>query len=148
MADDSVIRGRLHAAFRFVVDIDGKAQAAFTECDLPIIDLNLQEVKEGGLNTYLHQLPGQRKSAKVILKHGIGKSDLVDWFIKVMSEEFVRKPVTIILMNSTLEPQMTWNLDGAYPVKWTGPALRSDSSTVAIQTLELVCNEITVKGGG
>jgi phage tail-like protein len=148
MSDDSAVRGRLHAAFRFVVDIDGKAQAAFTECDLPVIDITLQEVKEGGLNTYLHQLPGQRKAAKVVLKQGVGKNDLVDWFMQVMSEEFVRKPVTITLMNASMKPQMTWNLDGAYPVKWSGPALKSDSNTVAIQTLELVCNDISVKVGG
>jgi hypothetical protein len=36
------------------------------------------------------------------------------------------------------------NIEQAYPVKWTGPTLKTDDNTVAIQTIELACGEITI----
>jgi len=145
MTDDAKIRNQTFAAFRFIVDVDGKTQAAFTECTLPVVDWEIEEVKEGGLNTFTHQLPGRRKAGKITLKNGVGKSELVDWFVKTMSETYVRKPVTVTLLDLASKPVITWDLADAYPVKWTGPALKSDSSTVAIQTLDLACGEISVK---
>jgi phage tail-like protein len=145
MPDELKIRKQAYAAFRFIVDVDGKTQAAFTECTLPAIDWEIEEVKEGGLNTFTHQLPGRRKAGKISLKNGIGKTELVDWFLKSMSEDFTRKAVAVTLLDLSSQPVITWNLSDAYPVKWTGPALKSDSNAIAIQTLDLACGEISVK---
>ncbi len=144
MSGDDKIRLQINPSFRFVVEVDGKAQAAFTECTLPNVEWEIEEVKEGGLNTFVHQLPGRRKGGKVSLKNGIGKTELVDWFVKTMGEEFVRKPISITLLDVALNPVITWNLDSAYPVKWSGPQIKSDANAVAIQTLDLACGEISV----
>lgn len=145
MPDDAKIRKQSFAAFRFIVDVEGKTQAAFTECTLPLVEWEIEEVKEGGLNTFTHQLPGRRKAGKITLKNGVGKSELVDWFIQTMSENFQRKSVTVTLLDLSSKPVITWNLADAYPIKWTGPALKSDTSAIAIQTLDLACGEISVK---
>jgi phage tail-like protein len=145
MPDEAMIRKQTYAAFRFIVDVEGKTQAAFTECTLPVIDWEIEEIKEGGLNTFTHQLPGRRKAGKITLKNGVGKSELVDWFLQTMSENFQRKSVAVTLLDLSSKPVMTWNLVGAYPVKWTGPALKSDSNSIAIQTLDLACGEISVE---
>lgn len=134
----------IHSSFRFVVKIDGITQAAFTECTLPSIEWDVQEIKEGGLNSYTHQLPGRRKGAKVILKRGIGTGDLLDWYKKVMGQEWTRRPVTITLLDVAHERVMDWNIADAYPIKWSGPQLSADSNTVAVETLELACGEVTV----
>ncbi len=143
MSDDD-IRALTNPAFRFVVDVDGEAQAAFTDCTLPVIEWEIEEIKEGGLNTFTHQLPGRRKGAKVTLKNGVGSSSLIDWYIETMSESFQRKPLTITLLNSQLETVMTWHVADAYPVKWTGPQLKSSENSIAIQTLEFACGEVSV----
>jgi phage tail-like protein len=133
-----------HAAFRFVVDVDGKRQGVFTECTLPSIEWDVEEVKEGGLNVYTHQLPGRRKGVKLTLKNGVGTDDLVEWYVNTMSEKFARKTVTLALLDAKYNAVMTWEIQGAYPVKWTGPQLKSSDNSIAIQTLELACGEITV----
>lgn len=143
MSDDA-IRALTNPAFRFVVDVDGEAQAAFTDCTLPAIEWEIEEIKEGGLNTFTHQLPGRRKGTKVTLKNGVGSSSLIDWYVETMSESFQRKPLTITLLNSQLETVMTWHVADAYPVKWTGPSLKSSDNSIAIQTLELACGEVSV----
>lgn len=148
MADDQQWRAQAHPSFRFVVDIDNKRQAVFTECTLPAIEWEVEEVKEGGLNTYTHQLPGRRKSAKVSLKNGVGKSELLKWYFSAMEENFERHKVTITLLDATHDKVMVWNATDAVPVRWVGPELRTSDATIAIQTLELACGRITVSYDG
>ncbi len=133
-----------HASFRFVIDIDGDRQGAFTECTLPVVEWDAEEIKEGGLNSYTHLLPGRLKPARVTLKNGIGKNKLLDWYIDSMNQKFTRKTVTISVLDSYRKPVQTWNINEACPVKLTGPELRSDSNTIAIQSLEFICGEVTI----
>jgi phage tail-like protein len=147
-ADDQVMRRLTNAAFRFVVELAGKPQAAFTECTLPTLEWEVEEVKEGGMNQYTHSLPGRRKSARITLKNGVGKSMLLEWYIQALSKQTERKQITIRLLdNTSIKTVMVWNIENAYPIKWTGPQLKSSDSSIAIQTLELVCGNITFSTG-
>jgi len=78
------------------------------------------------------------------LKNGVGKSQILDWYIKTMSESVTRKSVTITLVDSTGNSVLVWDIKDACPVKWTGPQLKTDANSIAIQTLELACGEIVV----
>lgn len=144
MAKDERGREQATVSFRFMVAIDGQAKAAFTECTLPSIEVEVQELREGGLNTYIHQLPGRRKAARISLKNGIAKSELLDWYIESLVQPVSRKSFTITLLDSQRKPVVTWTMEQAYPVKWSGPTLKSDDNTIAIQTLELVCGDVSV----
>jgi len=145
MMVEQEIHKLITAAFRFVVAVDDTPLGAFTECTLPTIEWNVEEVKEGGLNSFVHQLPAQRKSSKLILKNGIAVApSLHQWYIDAMQEQFSRKSVTVTLLNSLLVPVVVLNIENAFPTKWTGPQLKSDDNTIAIQTLELACGEISL----
>ena len=133
-----------YPAFRFLISVDQQPMAAFTECELPTIELTLEEIKEGGLNTYPHQLPGPRRAAKISLKNGVGKCSLLDWYFTILGGKIQRKSVTISLLNEVQKPVMTWDLEGAFPFRWTGSQLRSADNTIAIQTLELACTEVSI----
>jgi phage tail-like protein len=148
MSTEDQIRQLANAAFRFVVDVAGERQAAFTECSLPTLEWEVEEVKEGGLNQYTHSLPGRRKSARISLKNGVGKSVLLEWYIQALAKQTERKKITITLLDHTaLKTVMVWNIENAYPIKWTGPQLKSSDNSIAIQTLELVCGNITISTG-
>jgi phage tail-like protein len=95
--------------FPFIVEIGGAAQAAFTECSVPVIEWEIEEMKEGGLNTFTHQLPGHRKGASLTLKNGVGSTALYDWCVQTMSESFERKKVTVTLLDSLKEKVMSWD---------------------------------------
>jgi len=131
-------------AFRFVVDVEGERQAAFTECTLPTLEFDVEEIKEGGLNTHTHQLPGRRKGARISLKNGVAKGKLLSWYLEGFDKAVTRKPLTITLLNAQFQPLMVWNIQESYPIKWSGPQLKSDDNAIAIQTLDLVCGDITV----
>lgn len=144
---DALIRKAANATFRFVVLVDNAPYGAFTDCTVPVIEWEIEEVKEGGLNMFTHQLPGRRKGAKVTLKNGVGSMPMFQWYLECMSEQFSRKSITINLLSSLLIPVMVWRIEGAYPVKWTGPNLKSSDNSIAIQTLEFACGEVMVVPG-
>jgi phage tail-like protein len=148
MTVDLQIRAQANAAFRFVVEIDNAKQAAFTECTLPVVEWEAEQVQEGGANTFVHQLPGRRKPATVSLKNGVGRCELLDWYFQTMSGEHTRKKVTITLLDVSREPVMVWSIADAFPLKWTGPQLKAADNTIAIQTLDLACGEIAVESSG
>ena len=135
------------ANFRFALDL-GQSKSwsgVFTECKLPDVAWDIEQVKEGGQNTFIHQLPGQRKPGNVTLKYGLTKQyELLDWYADMMSEDFkeTSRTVTITLLDSESKPVLVWNLHNAYPVKVTWPDLKAGDSTVAIQTLELACGRV------
>jgi phage tail-like protein len=147
-----LVQEKLHsiltASFRFVVSIDNQPVGAFTECILPTIEWEMEQIKEGGLNTSVHQLPGPRKQATLTLKNGIGiVDDLLSWCMDTMNQKFKRRNVTVIMLNHMMMPIIAWHIQGALPMRWSAPQLQADSSTVAIQTLELACGEVSVEGG-
>ncbi len=139
--------------FRFIVTVNGAPYGVFTECELPVIEWETDPVKEGGLNTYTHALLGRRKPATFTLKNGVGTSALVTWYMATMNGVFntpgmgLRRMVTISLLNSLKIPVMTWNIEDALPTKWSGPQLKTGENSVAIQTFQFSCGEITTIPG-
>jgi len=132
--------------FRFLVNIGGKdAIGIFTECKLPDIEWDIQEQKEGGLNTHTHQLIGQQKAKKCSLKQGLTKKlEFLDWYAAMVKEDFTayRKTITITLVDLQLKPVLRWNLFDAYPSKVTWPDLKTADNVIAIQSLDLVCGRV------
>jgi phage tail-like protein len=157
-AEDGQIAGmahilyETHPAFRYLVEIAGVTVGAFTECTLPTMEIDTEDLREGGLNTYTHLLPKGRKAARLTLKNGLGKNDLMTWCIEIMQEKFTRKEIIISLHSARFsagqkEPICTWNLHDAYPVKWTGPQLQADSNAIAFQTIEFACGLVEMVVG-
>lgn len=139
--------------FRFTVTVDSAPYGIFTECELPTIEWETDPVKEGGLNSYTHALLGRRKPATFTLKNGVGTGDLVSWYLDTMNATFatsgtgLRRTVSISLLDSMKNPVMTWNIENALPTKWSGPGLKSGENSVAIQTFQFSCGEITTVPG-
>lgn len=136
-----------HPAFRFVVQIDGVEGATFTQCTLPTLEMEVEERQEGGYNDGTHILPKRVKRGTITLKRGmVSGTELLEWYLAVMAGEIAksRRQVSIIMLDSMGEEIMRWDFAGAYPVKWTGPELDAASDKVAIETLELAYETLTV----
>jgi phage tail-like protein len=131
----------VHLTYRFMVMIEGITYAAFTECTLPSLQVETQEIKEGGQNTYSHKLPVRINPGNVTLRHGITRSsDLLHWYLQVLRGEITNatRDVSVVMYTVKRQPVITWTFYNAYPVKWGGPTLKSDNNAVAIEELELV----------
>ena len=132
-----------YLSFRFLVEIQGLIVGGFSEVSGLQAETEYEEKREGGVNDYVHKLPKITKYPNITLKRGITDSDaLWKWHQDVVNGKFERKTVSIILMDSEKNEKWRWAFERAYPVKWTGPDLKADSNTVAVEALELAHNGI------
>lgn len=54
-----------------------------------------------------------------------------------------RKTVVITLMDDEMQEVASWQLEKAWPTKYSAPDFNATSNGVAIESLELVCEVIT-----
>lgn len=96
------------------------------------------------------KMPGMRKSGNVTMKKGIYKGDnkFWDWFNEIQMNTIKRVPVTISLLDENGDGTMVWTLANAWPTKITGTDLKSDGNEVAIETIELVHEGLTIDNAG
>lgn len=126
------------AGLRFGVEIEGIVVGWFIECSGLSIEREVHPYKEGGLGAYVHQLPGRVKSADITLKRGIADRALWQWFRKGLYDLKVeRHNVSIILYGADRTEADRWDLTDAFPLKWSGPDLKTDSNPVAVETLTI-----------
>ncbi len=132
-------RGDPFRGFNFHVEVDGLVVGGFSEVSGLEVETEVQEYREGGLNTHMHKLPGASSyPSNLTLKHGLTDVDtLWRWHQQVIAGTIERRTMVLFLLDLDLIPTLWWNFKDAYPVKWTGPELKADSSTVAVETLEL-----------
>jgi phage tail-like protein len=103
------------------------------------VDLETEEISEGGENRYKHKLPVKTKFPNLVLKRGLAvDSELLDW-CKDAVENFDITPtdLTVQLLNEKHEPLMTWNVVHAYPVKWSITDFNAEESKIVVETIEL-----------
>jgi phage tail-like protein len=128
-----------YLSFRFVVEIDNKVAAGFSEVTGLQVEIETEEYREGGENRFIHKFAGKtRYPSQLVLKHGIVDShQLWDWQHDIAQGKIKRKNVSVILKNSGGEEKLRWDFEQAYPVRWSGPDFRANSAEVGIETLEL-----------
>jgi phage tail-like protein len=127
-------------SYNFKVELDSIVVAGFSDVSGLQAEIEVQDYREGGLNEYIHRFAGPVKySSNLVLKRGItDNTELWSWYKQVLQGRVQRKMVNVVLLNSKGEQSRNWQLQNAYPVKWTGPDMKASASEVAIESLELV----------
>ena len=92
------------------------------------------------------KMPGIKKYGNVTLKKGIFVKDnkFWDWFNKIKMNTIERQSVTISLLDEGGSPTMVWTLKNAWPTKITGTDMKSDGNEVAVETLEIAHEGLTI----
>ncbi len=96
------------------------------------------------------KLPGIVKTGNVTLKKGIFVNDnnFWKWYDAIKMNTIKRETVVIQLLDESAKPTMTWTLSNAWPTKITGTDMKSDANEVAVETLELAHEGLTIANGG
>ncbi len=92
------------------------------------------------------KMPGMTKYGNVTMKKGIFKGDnkFWDWISQIKMNTVKRLPITISLLNEEGAPTMVWTLANAWPTKVTGTDLKAEGNEVAIETIEIVHEGLTI----
>ena len=102
-------------------------------------ETEVETFREGGVNDAEHQLTGAAKfPSKIVLKRGLADDYLWDWYQQVASGDVQRKDVTVKLLDYKGQKKCEWSFKDACPIKWTGPELKAQTSSVAFEAVELV----------
>jgi len=126
----------------------GGARIGFMEVSGLAIELDVVEYREGASPDSAAQLmPGQRHHTPVVLKRGIiqGDNDFFNWIGTAQFGQVERRDVTIDLLDATHAPMVTWRLLRAFPSKLEYAPLNAQGSDLAIESLTLVHEGLTVR---
>ncbi len=123
----------------YLVELEGILVGEFLSCSGLQIEREPKTYEEGGVNDFVHQLPGRIKYTNIVLKRGITYgAELWNWFQQGLLDGKVKRvAMSIILGNSEGLKVKHWDVIGAYPVKYVGPELKSDSNEAAVETIEI-----------
>lgn len=140
--------------FHFRVEWGG-SNLGFAEVGGLVIENQLIEYRDGVSPEYSSiKMPGIPKYNNITLKRGIIKDDneFYDWLNtikmnKVGDKNGDRRDLTISLLNENHEPVMVWKATNAFPVKIEGPGLKATGNEVAIESIEVAHEGLTIENG-
>lgn len=129
-------------------------QVVFGIQNLPPIETSFQEVsgldasfemesvKEGGQNAFVHRLPLHATYGNLILKRGmLVNTALIKWFeAAILNFEFDPITVSVVLLNGNKAPLASWAFVNAIPVKWSVSSFNAMESSMVAETIELSYN--------
>jgi phage tail-like protein len=133
-------------AFNFLVELEGIAEASFTECTGLGSTTEVIPQREGG-DLGEQKLPGRTTYADITLKWGLTGSRLLwDWRQQVVDGDIAgaRRNGSLVvydLANSTEVAR--WNFLRAWPSQYTLASYSAKGNDIAIDTLVLVHERLT-----
>lgn len=134
-------------AFHFVVQWGG-TQVGFTEVSGLSVELQSIDYREGSASEYqVTKMPGIPQYSNITLKRGIFAKDneFFEWLNTVKLNTIDRRDLTISLQNEKHEPVTTWKVKEAWPSKVEGPSLNSTGNEVAVESIELCHEGLTIE---
>ncbi len=132
--------------FRFEVKWD-LAVMSFQEVSGLDVEAQPIEYRHGDSKQFsVLKMPGIKKYSDVTMKKGIFKADnkFWEWFKKIEMNTIQRVPVTINLLDEGGNPTMVWTLTNAWPTKITGIDMGSQGSEVAVETIVIAHEGLTI----
>lgn len=138
-----------YRGFNFRVEIDGLTVGSFSECSGLSSDGDAVDYREGtDLPNTNRRLIGLRKFPNIVLKRGYTQNtELWNWYRNIMNGVPDRRHGAIILMNEAHQAVLTWRFENAWVNKIEGPSMKASGNEVAIESVELVHESLTIETG-
>ena len=133
--------------FHFSVEWAPGTRIGFTEVTGLTMESDVIEYREGS-SPLFHKIkqPGLQKLTNITCKRGMFQGDIEfnEWMDTISMNTVERRDVTIKLLNENHEPVMTWRALRAWPLKVEGPGLKASGNEVAIESIELAHEGLSV----
>jgi len=126
----------------------GGTKIGFTEVSGLDVETEIVEYRDGASPEYSKiKMPGMQKFSNITLKRGTFATDneYYDWWNTVKLNTIERRDITISLLNEEHEPVVVWKVKNAWPAKVQSTDLKADGNEVAIETMEIVHEGLTIQ---
>ncbi len=135
----------------FMVKVDGNHIGRFHQVSGLALTIDTEEILEGGNNDFVHKVPGRMRWPNIVLSRGVTQSDVFfAWARESSGADFERHEnkigrftVAISMTNRTGDALRTWELEGAFPVRWTGPTFAAADESPLVEELEIAHHGFT-----
>ncbi|MCF6331934.1 MAG: phage tail protein [Draconibacterium sp.] len=133
--------------FHFQVEWGG-TKIGFTEVSGLDVETEVVEYRHGASPEYSKiKMPGMQKFSNLTLKRGTFATDneYFTWWNSVKLNSIERRDITISLLNEEHAPVITWKVKNAWPTKIQSTDLKADGNEVAIESIEIVHEGLTIQ---
>ena len=136
--------------FYFMVDLGSTTNVPFQEVSGLEIESEPLEYRHGNSKAFSKiNMPGMIKNNKVSMKKGVFVNDnsFWKWYSEIKMNVIKRQNVVIKLLDEKGNPTMTWTLNNAWPTKISSTDLKSEANEVAIESIEIMHEGLTIANG-
>ena len=140
-------------AYNYRVEI-GDTSVACSEVSGLSIAYETQTYKEspvesGAPGPRVMIMPAQSTPPTVTLKKGVVKGVsvpvLYDWIRTTRINQTEKKDLFVRLLDENGAPVISWKVTNAFPTKLDAPSFTADSNDVAIESMELMADAVTLE---
>jgi phage tail-like protein len=105
------------------------------------------DYRTGSEDIRVRKIPGLKKFTNITLKRGI-IADLAfwNWIVEGMNGLVHRTEGSIVLLDENRREVMRWSFKRAWPCKWSGPGLNAKNNEIAMETLEICHEGLSIDG--
>lgn len=134
--------------FRFEVDLGTEFKGvSFQEISGLDAETQIIEYRKSNSSQFSTvKMPGIAKYGNVTMKRGIFVKDNTfwDWYNQITMNTIKRRTMVIKLLDESGAVTMKWTLNNAWPTKITATDLKSEGNEVAVDTLEIAHEGLTI----
>ncbi len=140
--------------FYFIVDFGGELSGElvpFQEVSGLATETPVIEYRAGNSPIFSSaKMPGLAKIGNVTMKKGIFAEGNAfwNWHNAIKLNSIQRRTVTISLLDEQGQAAFVWTLSNAFPTKVTSTDLKSDGAEIAVDTIELAFESMTISNKG
>ena len=142
-----------YGGYNFEVSILGLGskdlvKASFSEVSGLEVALDPIDYRTGSEDIRARKLPGLKKFTNIVLKRGT-TADVAfwNWILSGMKGAVERVEGSISLLDETRTKQvLTWKFKRAWACKWTGPGLNAKNNEIALETVEICHEGLSIDG--
>jgi phage tail-like protein len=138
--------------YNYKVNIDNDTVAFSEVSGLNIayekITYKESSTESGKASPRVFNMPSQPTQTTLTLKKGLvpskSQAALYDWIHSIAINQVIKKDIVISLCDESGDARVTWTVFNAFPTKLDAPAFSASSNEVAIESMELMADGITI----
>jgi phage tail-like protein len=134
-------------SFSFQVSWGSQSKIPFQEVSGLEAETQVIEYRHSNSPNYSTiKMPGIAKYGNITFKKGIFVKDATfwNWYSQIKMNTYPRTTIVVQLLDEKQNPTMTWTLTNAWVTKISGPSLKSDGNEVAIESIEVAHEGLTI----
>lgn len=149
----AILREDPYAGYNFEVLVNGVSddgtavRGSFAEVSGLEVAIDPIEYRNGSEDITVRKLPGLKKFTNITLKRGqIGDLAFWNWIVEAQNGLVRRTEGAVLMLDENKREVLRWNFKRGWPCKWTGSGLNAKNNEIAMETLEICHEGLSIDG--